>query len=507
MLRRSIPTALTRARVPAGIALVLVAITLAGVTSPVSMGSGRLEMPTVLVHGEPVEGADAIEKVREIAASFLKEKVIVEIGGELSSYAREDLGVSVDLARLESLVERALTPDSDVIEVFRKTSEGNELRLALPITVDPAPIRRILTPEKERIDRGARDAYYDFERKMVVEDRDGRLLDLYESMAAMIDGLYRGETRLSATIVERAAKRRKADLEGASFDAVLGEFETRYARTAEARLRTENLVIAAQKIDKTVLLPGEVFDFNEVVGPRTAVNGFKPAPVIAAGEIVDGIGGGACQISGTLHAAAVFAGLPIVERKPHSRPSSYIRMGLDAMVTYPHLNFRFKNDRPYPIAIRMSVENGAVTARIVGQKADRRVTFVRKMRDVIPFTEVERKDPNLPEGVQVLSQRGVPGFRVELARILKDAEGNELSIERSEDLYPPTVQIWRVGTGPAAPEDYVPPVGDTHAEYRADEYLEMTQGPGIRGTQEIKRAGRTGTPGWTEREGMPRATR
>src|SRR5690606_10596001 len=170
--------------------------------------------------------------------------------------------------------------------------------------------------------------------------------------------------------------------------------------------------------DQTVLLPGEVFDFHEVVGPRTAVNGFKPAPVIAAGEIVDGIGGGACQISGTLHAAAVFAGLSIVERKPHSRPSSYIRMGLDAMVTYPHLNFRFKNDRPYPVAIRMSVEGGLVTTKIMGPAADHQVTFVRKVREVIPFTEVERTDPSPPTGVRVLDQRGVPGFRLERARIL-----------------------------------------------------------------------------------------
>jgi vancomycin resistance protein YoaR len=506
MLPRSPRKALSRARILAGIILILVAATLSG-GSPVSIGGGRVELPTLLVNGEPVTGADAAERVRAIVDAFLEEKIRVDVDGDVSTFTRADLGVTVDVATLESLTERALTPDSDVIEAFRRVSDSSELRLELPVSIDPAPLRRLLVPEKERLDRGARDAFYDFDRELVVEDRDGRLLDLYDSLARMIDALHRGETRLTATIIERPAKRRAADLEGASFGATLGEFQTRYARAAEAKLRTENLVIAASKIDKTVLLPGEVFDFNRVVGPRTAVNGFKPAPVIAAGEIVDGIGGGACQISGTLHAAAVFAGLAIVERKPHSRPSSYIRMGLDAMVTYPHLNFRFKNDRPYPVAIRMSVEGGFVTAKILGREADRRVTFVRRVREVIPFADVERKDPALPTGVQVLSQRGVPGFRIELARILKDAEGNELTTEKMEDLYPSTSQIWRVGTGPEAPADFVPPAGDNHGEYRADEYLEMAQGPGLRGTEELKRAGRTGTPGWTEREGMPPATR
>src|SRR5690606_13500481 len=125
---------------------------------------------------------------------------------------------------------------------FRRTSDGNELRLALPVSVDPAPLKRLLMPEKDRLDRGARDAFYDFERKVVVEDRDGRLLDLYGSLASMVDALHRGETRLSAVLLERPAKRRAADLEGASFDATLGHFETRYARTADARLRTENLI-------------------------------------------------------------------------------------------------------------------------------------------------------------------------------------------------------------------------------------------------------------------------
>jgi vancomycin resistance protein YoaR len=506
MLPRSRSKALSRVRVLAGIALLVAAITLSG-GSPASIGGAVFELPTVLVHGEVVAGADAVDRVRAIARGYLEEKVLVDVGGELGSFTRAELGVSVDLESLESLVERALTPDSDVIETFRREGGSGELRLALPVAIDPAPLRRLLVPEKERLDRGARDAYYDFDRRVVIDDRDGRLLDLYDSLAVMIDALHRGETRLTATMLERPAKRRVKDFDGVSFDATLGEFDTRYARTPEAKLRTENLVIAAAKIDKTVLLPGETFDFNEVVGPRTAVNGFKPAPVIAAGEITDGIGGGACQISGTLHAAAVFAGLPIVDRKPHSRPSSYIRMGLDAMVTYPHLNFRFKNDRPFPVAIRMSVENGLVTAKIMGREADRRVTFVRRINEVVPFTEVERKDPSLPAGVQVLSQRGVPGFRNELARILKDAEGNELSTEKREDYYPPTSQIWRVGAGPKATPDFVPPLGDTHAEYRADEYLEMAQGAGIRGTTELKRAGRTGAPGWTEREGMPKATR
>lgn len=104
----------------------------------------------------------------------------------------------------------------------------------------------------------------------------------------------------------------------------------------------------------------------------------------------------------------------------------------------------------------------------------------------------------------MLRQRGVPGFRVTRWRIVRDVARNQAVRTRSEDVYPPTTQIWRVGTGGQAPEGYVPPEGDTHGEYTADEYLSVIQGVGVEGTQIVRRAGRSGMPGWTERMGYPR---
>ena len=115
--------------------------------------------------------------------------------------------------------------------------------------------------------------------------------------------------------------------------------------------------------------PGEVFDFNAVVGDRTAINGFRRRKVIADGELVDGVGGGTCQIASTLHAAVFFAGLPILTRNPHSHPSYYIKLGLDAAVAYGSLNFRFKNDRPYPLVLEATVDDGFVYAACTAPSA------------------------------------------------------------------------------------------------------------------------------------------
>jgi vancomycin resistance protein YoaR len=193
-------------------------------------------------------------------------------------------------------------------------------------------------------------------------------------------------------------------------DARLGDFETRYSLNESAADRTHNLRVAARKIDGLVLLPGEVFDFNAVVGERNEASGFRPAPVIAGGELVDGLGGGACQIAGTIHAAAFFAGLTILERHPHSRPSFYIKLGLDAAVSYPTINLVFRNDHPFPVVIRMQLEGGAARSEVLGLEQRDMVTFVRRVDGVTPYTESETQDSSLPSGVRVLGQRGVPAF-------------------------------------------------------------------------------------------------
>jgi len=127
------------------------------------------------------------------------------------------------------------------------------------------------------------------------------------------------------------------------------------------------------------------------VGPRDEAHGYKVAPVIAQGELVDGIGGGTCQISGTLHGAAFFAGLDIVKRRPHSRPSSYIKLGMDAAVAYPTINFVMKNPFDFPVVLHETVKKGVVRAEILGPKRRRTVTFFRRIDEVVPFEEIERE--------------------------------------------------------------------------------------------------------------------
>jgi len=376
---------------------------------------------------------------------------------------------------------------------------GTDLDVPLDPTLDPAVLFARLDAMREAIDADARDAHIDPRSGRVTRERNGRRLDVHATLDRVEQALARGESSVDA-VVETTVPRYTADQLGTvRIDALLGFFETHYSSLPEAADRTFNLRVAAMHVDGTVLMPGDELVFDDVVGERSEVNGFRPAPQIASGEVVDGVGGGTCQVAGTLHAAALFAGLPITERHPHSRPSGYLWMGLDAMVTYGGMGLRFRNDLSFPIVIGMTMEAGVLRAEMRGARATRLVTFARRIDQALPFGTRDENDASLPTGVRVLRQRGVPGFEITRYRTVRDVEHNQAFRERDESRYPPTDEIWRVGTGGATPEDFVAPAGDAHPEYLADTYLSATEGPTTHDALDVVRTGgASAQSGWTQ---------
>ena len=153
-----------------------------------------------------------------------------------------------------------------------------------------------------------------------------------------------------------------------AFPDLLSEFSTNYS--VRDKDRTTNLQLAANKINGTVLMPGETFSYNKVVGERTIAAGYKEAPIYVSGEVVDGLGGGICQITSTLYNAVIYANLDIVERSNHQFVPSYVKASRDATVVYGAIDFKFKNNRNYPIKINCSVSGGIAKFQIFGLKQE-----------------------------------------------------------------------------------------------------------------------------------------
>lgn len=479
--------------------------------------------PLPVVEGDPRPTLDA---ARAIARMYVTQPLVVTVpsegggAGAKIQRTRAELGARVAEERLASLANQL----SDRRSAMRRAHAqhvaagvAKPLKLPLPISINGERALSTLLAVKDDLDKQPMDARLDLAKRAVAKEETGRRVDVYATLARVDAALVSGDKEVEAVVESIAPTRTAESIGNVDIDDVLGFFETKYTPDRKHAARTFNLQLAAAKLDGHVIMPGETFDFNDVVGARSEANGYKMATVIAQGELADGIGGGTCQIAGTLHGAAFFAGLDIVERRPHTRPSFYIKMGMDATVVYPTITLKLRNPFTHPIVLHETVRDGVVRAEILGPKRTRDVTFVRKINEVLPFVERDAPDPKLPKGERVLAQRGIPGFKVTRYRILRD--GAFAVREHNTDVYPPTAQIWRVGTGEDA-NGKGDKAGDDHPEYVADEYLAISQGPHVvdphakEGDEdkpggpmvETRVAGKYGTHGWTVREGFAKKT-
>ncbi len=235
-----------------------------------------------------------------------------------------------------------------------------------------------------------------------------------------------------------------------AFPDLLGTFTTRYDVSDVDR--STNLRLACQKINGTVLLAGETFSYNKVVGERTISAGYKNAKIYEAGQVVDGLGGGICQISSTLYNAVLYANLEIVERRNHQFVTSYVPAGRDATVVYGSTDFKFKNTRQYPIRVVATANAGIATVSIYGIKEENEYTFKFNTKTIstIPYQTQYIDDSTLPQGSEVVKQKGANGLITE-TYISKYLDGKLISTQLlSRDTYSAMTRIVRRGTGAVA---------------------------------------------------------
>lgn len=218
-----------------------------------------------------------------------------------------------------------------------------------------------------------------------------------------------------------------------AFPDLLSTFSTKYA--ASNTNRTTNLKLAMNKINGTVIMPGETFSYNTIVGERTIAAGYKEAAVYQNGQVVDGLGGGICQISTTLYNAALYANLEITDRRNHMFIPSYVGAGRDATVVYGSQDFKFKNNRTYPIKIVGNVSGGIAKFEIYGlkQEDDCEVEITTRITGSIPFTTTYMSKAGYAAGRVI--QAGKNGTKSETYKTLK-RNGEVISTEViSKDTY------------------------------------------------------------------------
>ncbi len=192
--------------------------------------------------------------------------------------------------------------------------------------------------------------------------------------------------------------------------ALIAKFATYYGDSSENR--KHNIALAASAIDGVLLPPEEEFSFNDTVGARTEERGYKAAFVINDGAFVEGVGGGVCQVSGTLYNCALLADLAVTCVHPHSLPVSYVAPSFDAMVS-SWSDLRFVNTLSAPVTLKMTADGQYLRAEIYGVKGEFSVRRRSETLGEIPFETERLTDTSLAPGEERVEAVGKNGLRSE----------------------------------------------------------------------------------------------
>jgi vancomycin resistance protein YoaR len=349
--------------------------------------------------------------------------------------ARAMISRDVVLSTADATHRLSVTP-AQLGSLLSVRVDGSQNKLELECT--PEAAHRLLEPQRaelERLPESARFVIDAQDRVHVEPGHPGVLIDdraLANALcSAALSATKTGDLPLSPGAEPALSN---AFAEQAGIKGLVGSYTTRHAC---CQPRVQNIHHIADLLDGTLVRPGDTFSLNQLVGPRTTKNGFRPAPSIEDGDMVDTVGGGVSQFATTLFNALFYGGYDILERQPHSYWFTRYPMGYDATLSYPHPDIVFKNDTSACALIKTSYTETSITVKVYGDNGGRRVRaeVSEKQNIVMPAVELI-PNPRLEADEEKTRDGGMMGWTVTVKRTLTYADGKTKE-ERRKVTYKP----------------------------------------------------------------------
>jgi vancomycin resistance protein YoaR len=419
-------------------------------------------LPNLRIGGTPVPIGQSLPKfLQERARRWEEESLLLQTGYHVWRPTRRELGAQLSIQEaIDEIhgVGHSFNPLLSLSDWWRAhLGAGRDLPWRGRITNEPVLDSYVQTI-RASVDRAPTPGSFDPDDRPI-PGLSGEALDVESTKRAIQSAIARGEKQLQVETLVTPPPRsfRRFVPAQASTGVLMMRQETDYR--AGSKGRSTNIELAARHLNGAVLMPGGSLSFNQVVGKRDPARGFAPALELINGEVALGIGGGVCQVAGTLHAAAFFAGLQVEEFRPHSRLNqfAYLRPGLDTMVAWPdHVtdlretkDLRIRKPYPYPILIKTSLltrESGSRVVRVelYGSAKPFRVDWSFQELERVPASEIRRPDASLRRGQQQVQQDSLQGLVIMRRRTIYTP-----TRRIQEDVrvaYPPTPRIVLVGS-------------------------------------------------------------
>lgn len=374
---------------------------------------------------------EKINSLKENMTGLVQEASYYIDGKELIITNGKD-GVKIDEEKLKE----------EIINEIKDYSESSCI-IEIPV-IQTSPEKVDIEKIHNEIYKEAQDAYISQDPLTVHPNVDG--VDFAISIEEAKKLLEENKDEYTIPLKITTANKTLSDLGKEAFPNTLGTFSTKY--DVSNTNRSTNIKLATDKINGTIVMPGETFSYNKIVGKRTIESGYKEAGAYVGGQVVQEVGGGICQVSSTLYNAVLYSNLNVVERYNHCFESSYVDAGRDATVSWGTVDFKFKNDRKYPIKISATAKNGTETVIIYGIKEDGDYEVIVQSKKISTVNRTIKyvDDDTIESGKEVVTQTGHDGCVSETYKILRLNGKIVSTILVSKDTYNSLERIIKRGT-------------------------------------------------------------
>lgn len=393
----------------------------------------------------------------------LLRKTTLTLKGEevTATVSAKDIGLSYDenlLAKQAVSIGKTSNALSDMSVMFQAYTE----RMHLPATYhyDDKKLDALLLPIEKKLSITPVEPMFTMDNNKVIAfklSKNGREVDSKKLKKELFDkfavvALTNKTQHETITIPLKEAKPEAEDkAREMGLLELLAQGSSQFQGSIENRVF--NIGLAASRLNGTLIPPGETFSFTKTLGDVSSFSGYRQAYVIENGKTVLGDGGGVCQVSTTLFRAALYAGLPIVERNPHAYRVGYYEQdsgpGIDAAIYSPSVDLKFKNDTQYYILIQTFFDpnNRKLFFSLFGTKDNRQVSIgtpVILSETPAPET-LYQDDPTLPKGEVKQVDFAAAGANVYFTRTVK-RDNKVLLSDKFVSNYRPWQAIYMRGT-------------------------------------------------------------
>lgn len=257
-------------------------------------------------------------------------------------------------------------------EPYKRAYTGQE-----ELRLNRSHVEEFLYSLESKINRPPKQSHFDFKNKKIIEidkGESGIKLNIENSIANVLHAIRHNNPIILLAVDNTELPVTLENLKEYGISSLIGEGESDFKGSSVARIL--NIKIGADIFNGTLVAPGEEFSFNKILGPVDMTGGYKAELVIRKDKLIPEYGGGLCQVSTTLFRAAMTAGFPILERKPHSLPVRYYNpQGFDAAIYPGIVDLRFKNDLKSYAFIQSEIKGTKLVFKIFGKDDGREVTL------------------------------------------------------------------------------------------------------------------------------------